>query len=303
MYKQRENKMVVYSIRELESASGVKAHTIRIWEKRFDLFHPERNNSNRRRYHEDDLQKLVQVAFLIKSGYKISKIAGLTPVEMDQTIIEVKGMGHDFDTKKEMMMLAILDLDENRFKKILDSCIKDQGLEFALEQMIFSLLKRVNILKILGTFKNVHECFILHHTTRKIIQATEELESKINNHCCCILLYLPKEGKEELTSLYLQYLSKKWKINLVCLGRDIDISDLKDASAICRPGYILSYYNPAFSNKSFPEFVNQLRTEVSDQKIIIYIPSDFNLKEKYIDGVQILKGKDHFEKFLKELKN
>jgi len=143
---------------------------------------------------------------------------------------------------------------------------------------------------------------VLHHIRRKIIQATEELQSKINSQTCCILLYLPNEDKEELTSLYLQYLSKKWKINLVSLGNDIDIRDLKDASAICHPGYILSFYNPAFSNNSFPEFVEQLRTNISNQKIIIYIPSDFNISEEYIENVLILKGKNQFEKFLKDLR-
>jgi DNA-binding transcriptional MerR regulator len=293
--------MVVYSIKELESASGVKAHTIRIWEKRFNLFNPERNDGNRRRYKEDDLHKLVQIAFLIKNGYKISKIASFSPPEIDHLTLELKGMGHDFDSKKEMMMLSILDLDENRYKKILDSCTRDNGLEFALEKMIFPLLNKINILKISGTFKKVHECFIVHHTKRKIIQASEELESKINHHSSCILLYLPKEGHEELTSLYLQYLAKKWKIKLVSLGTEIDLTDLKDASVICRPGYILSFYNPAFSNKSFGEFVKQFKADAFNQKIVVYIPGDFNLQEEYVDDVKILKGKTQFESFLKQL--
>ena len=88
-----------FSIKNLEHLSGIKAHTIRIWEKRYNLFEPERTETNIRLYNLDSLQKLLNVSMLYKNGFKISKIARME-------VNEIKDKVHTYYSSKESLRLV-----------------------------------------------------------------------------------------------------------------------------------------------------------------------------------------------------
>ena len=294
--------MVVYSIKELESASGIRAHTIRMWEKRYNLLNPKRNKVNQRVYTEADLKKLVQISYLLKSGHKISKVACLPDDQIEHMTADVQNIGYDFDTRSEMIMLAIMDLDEIRFKKIFAASAREKGIEFALEGLIFPILGRMNFMIITGALKKVHEHFIIHHTRSMIMQEIDKLKRITSKYCSCILLYQIKDGFEDLTTTYLQYLASESCVKIINIGSKASLEDLMDASAICKPDYLLTFYNPILNSQNFEEFVQQFASIPRNISILIYTPPNFSPPVALENNFKLLNGLEDFQAFLTNLK-
>ena len=115
--------MANYTIRDLERLSGIKKHTIRIWEKRFGLIEPERTSTNIRTYCDAELKKLLNISILNKNGYKISKIAGFSTKEILNNINKLSENPFDTESQIDNLAIAMIDFDENKFEKILSKSI------------------------------------------------------------------------------------------------------------------------------------------------------------------------------------
>ncbi|HSG68588.1 MAG TPA: MerR family transcriptional regulator, partial [Bacteroidales bacterium] len=112
-----------YSIKDLERITGIKAHTIRIWEKRYNIVNPMRSDTNIRHYCDDDLKRLLNISMLVKNGHKISRVAGLDGQELAQKVLELNNVhAPDKSVQIESLIIAMIDLDEERFEKVLNSC-------------------------------------------------------------------------------------------------------------------------------------------------------------------------------------
>ena len=135
-----------YSIKDLENLTGVKAHTLRIWEKRYDLIRTKRTNTNIRYYDDDDLKFLINIAFLVNHGYRISKVSKMTAEELHE---EIKGMqpeagGHEMQINA--LILALIDMDEVRFEKVMSGSIVKFGLEYSILNIVYPFLHKLGIL-------------------------------------------------------------------------------------------------------------------------------------------------------------
>ena len=131
--------MVAYSIKDLESLSGVKAHTLRIWEKRYGIIKPSRTDTNIRYYMDGDLQKILNITVLNRKGYKISKIAGMPNDEIRQKVAELNDVGVVFEDQLDAMMLSMFELDETKFNIILDHQISSKGFEETMNDIVYPL--------------------------------------------------------------------------------------------------------------------------------------------------------------------
>ena len=155
-----QEKVAVYSIRDLETLSGVKAHTIRMWEKRYGLLTPQRTDTNIRYYLDKDVKMLLNAALLNRHGYKISRIACMTQRQMHDAVLEITEKKVDRELHSDTLTLSMLDLDEEKFDAIIRQRIRDYGFKVTMMEVIFPFLNRLNVLWMTGSIMPVQENYI-----------------------------------------------------------------------------------------------------------------------------------------------
>lgn len=143
--------MIRYSIKDLEKLTGIKAHTIRIWEKRYHLIEPERTSTNIRYYSDNDLRKLLNVSILNRNGLKISNIVQMDIREMNERIMEISETSFDHDNQIEQLTLAMIDYDENRFERVLTTSIIKTGFDDTVIKLLYPFFEKIGILWQIGT--------------------------------------------------------------------------------------------------------------------------------------------------------
>jgi DNA-binding transcriptional MerR regulator len=166
----------IFSIKDLENFSGIKAHTIRIWEKRYKILEPDRTDSNIRTYSEAELKKILNVAYLNRNGLKISKIAVLDEDELTQQVMHVssKNDNPDNDFQPGKILMAAIRFNEDLFKESLSNFTKQRGLEEAYPKYLYALLEKARILWQTGSLSRAQEQFV-RNTIRQIIIIEDNL--------------------------------------------------------------------------------------------------------------------------------
>lgn len=292
-----------YSISQLEEASGIKAHTIRIWEKRYGILKPIRRENNIREYSPEDYRKLLDIALLIKNGEKISKIAAFDEAELKEKTSELGLVNKSKNAKLDELALAVIDLDEIRLKGLIDACVNKKGLEFTFEELIRPFLDQMNFLKMTGALKKVHESFVFHNFKSKIIQSTESipLKSKCGSHC--IVTFMPKNKSEILSLLFLQYLSRKRGLRIINLGSELDLNDVSEASCLCFTSHILCIFNEETANMNLDLFVHDLKYKFKEQNCLIVVPQSYPISSilKKEKSINFIKNTQDYNNFLKDL--
>jgi len=260
--------MVVYSIKDLENLSGVKAHTLRIWEKRYDLVKPKRTKTNIRYYTDDDLRKLLNICFLYNKGYKISKIAIMCPNKIKEKISSYSNLDLDFDDQLDALMLFILQLDSYNFNKILDSHIDQKGLELTMNDLIYPLLDKLGIAWLAGSFLSVHESFVTQIIKAKIIKSIEEvhMDKKVAKK---YMIFQPPGEKQELSLLYFHYILKRNNCQVINLGSEVILNDVLFAYESCHPDYIFTILNEEFIHMPLQNYLDQLTENMKENQFLI----------------------------------
>tara|TARA_B100000508_G_scaffold141097_1_gene146983 strand:- start:76532 stop:77386 length:855 start_codon:yes stop_codon:yes gene_type:complete len=212
--------MSSYKIKELEALSGIKAHTIRIWEKRYDLLQPERSDSKIRSYNEEQLKRLLNISVLYNAGWKISKIAALTDTEIRQN---AEHLSSDNQTKNAVVTLfieALIAYDHVKFERILDRAIEKEGFESVYRYYLLPFLKKIGILWIVNTITPSQEHFISNIIRQKLIVAIDRLPHSTSEHVQYLLL-TPSGEYHEIGLLYYCFALKKAGYNVMYLGVDV----------------------------------------------------------------------------------
>lgn len=135
-----------YAIKELEKLSGIKAHTIRMWEKRYRIIHPARTSTNIRYYSDEDLKKIINVSLLNNYGLKISKIAAMSPAEINQKVLEITATQTSVPTHIDQLVIAMIDLKEDLFEKTLQMLVRKFGFERTMLEIVYPFLEKIGIL-------------------------------------------------------------------------------------------------------------------------------------------------------------
>lgn len=259
--------MVVYSIRDLEKLTGVKAHTIRIWEKRYDLLQPKRTKTNIRYYTDKDLRHILNVSILYKQGYKISKIAVMSQDIIKTKVAHYSNINLSFEDQLDALILFVLELDHINFNKILDQYIDQIGLERTMNELIYPLLDKLSIAWLAGSLQSVHESFVIQIIKSKIIASTEAL--KLTDNCYPkFLIFLPEGEKQELSLLYIHYVLKKNNCNVINLGTDVGLDDIKTAYEISKSDYLFTIVNESLNNKQLKTFI-EVTTDLIENGILL----------------------------------
>lgn len=230
--------MATYSIRDLAELSGIKAHTIRIWEQRYGIIEPKRTPSNIRYYNDDDLKFLMNIAFLNRKGVRISKIAKMSKNQVLQQVSQLSKTDAEDSDHFQGLAIAMLEMDEVKICTILESCFRNEGVEQTILKVLIPFLEKTSLLCLAGSVTYIHEQFVSNLIRRKILNATNAVISNTEPPKYKVLLYLPDADQQELYLLFIEYILRKRNIFTVYLGTNVSVEDLVLVNSIHQPDYI-----------------------------------------------------------------
>ena len=206
-----------FTIKELEALSGIKAHTIRIWEQRYHFLKPLRTETNIRRYSNDELKTLLTVALLNKYGYKISRIDSMSHEERKKVVLELPEQEAFNERLVNKMIGYMIDMRNIEFEKLLNDHIKEQGIEKTITQIIFYFLEKVGILWHTNHILPVQEHIVSNIVRQKILSAIDNLPL-VHKQEPVFLLFLPENEHHEMGLLFVYYLLRRKDCRLFILA-------------------------------------------------------------------------------------
>ncbi len=235
--------MIQYSIKDLEKLTGIKAHTIRIWEKRYDIVNPHRTSTNIRFYTDMDLKKVMNVASLVRFGLKISSLSGLSYEELNDKIVEMYRRPNGANSHIDQLIVAMTDLDDKKFNAILSDATLENGFENTIIEVIFPFMERLGLLWQTGNINTAHERFVMNILRQKLIVAIDGLNFQPDSKSKLFVLFLPKDEYHEIELLFFRYIIRKKGHKIVYLGQSIPLLDLKEIIGIKNPAYLFTCIN------------------------------------------------------------
>ncbi len=260
--------MIKYSIKDLEKITGIKAHTIRIWEKRYNLVEPSRTQTNIRFYSDEDLRHLMNVAILNKYGYKISNIQSMSVAEVSQHVTELSNQDVDNNHQIDNLLMAMVQLDEQRFDKIISSSIIKHGFDDTFENLILKFLEKVGILWQTGSVNPAQEHFISHLIRQKLMLAIDGQNDYIINNKT-FLLFLPENEYHEIALLYMNYLIRKAGQSVIYLGQNVPLVNLKDIFELHSIDYLLTSFTSKLSQDEVSDFFAEFGQLYGNKQLLL----------------------------------
>ena len=233
----------VFSIKDLENLSGVKARTIRIWEKRYNLLKPKRSKTNIRHYDLNNLQKLLNISFLNSNGFKISKIAALDETELAPKTRELAFMGKNDSQAIVAFKLAMLNFDQILFYNTYNSLLEEKSFRTIFYEVFIPLLFDLGMLWQTNTISPSHEHFLTVHIKQKILVHIERLQSTDPRPSTkTVVLFLPENETHDLGLLFINYEILSLGYHTIFLGENIPLNNLKYINKLYDDIIYISYF-------------------------------------------------------------
>ncbi|MCB0628492.1 MAG: MerR family transcriptional regulator [Saprospiraceae bacterium] len=251
--------MAIYSIKDLEKLSGIKAHTIRAWEQRYGILTPKRTQTNIRYYQDEDLKLLLNIALLNKNGIRISRIAEMSEEEIAENVALYSEVSGTYNAQLDALTLSMMELDEGKFDRIVSTNVEQIGFERTMLEVIFPFLDKLSLLWLTGSITPVQENFISYLIRQKIIVAIDQLPIIPRDQGKQFMIYLPEGERQELSLLFMLYLLKSRKLPTIYLGQEISVDDLEDAYRIHQPDFIFTLITETFAKESVQQYLNRLQ--------------------------------------------
>lgn len=295
----RVNNLKTYSIKDLEKLSGIKAHTLRIWEQRYGVLKPQRTESNIRYYSNEDLKKLLNINILNNSGIKISKIVKLSDKEIAQKVLELSQINTDINAQIDSLMLAMIEMDELRFEQVITSSIVQIGFENTIAKIVFPFLKKIGVMWQTGAVNPAQEHFMSHLIRQKIIVAIDRLPYPTSKTAPRYMFFLPDGELHELSLLLYCYMAKARGAHTIYLGQSVPLDDIQKVYNVRKPQYIVSVFTFSFQIET-EEYIKQLSKVLSESTILL---SGFQLmeyKKKLPANIKIFKEPEDFAQLVED---
>lgn len=218
----------VFSIKDLENLSGIKAHTIRIWEKRYNVLEPMRTDTNIRVYDSNNLQKLLNITLLHNHGYKISKISKNNSKEISELVKKIITEKNARNHALNAFKLAMMNFDQTLFTTTYNELLSKKTFKDVFVEVFIPLMEEIGLLWQTETISPAHEHFISHLIKQKILVNTEILQnSNPTKSDKVFVLFLPENEIHELGLLYLNYELVYNGYKTIYLSESIPLEDLK----------------------------------------------------------------------------
>ncbi|MFX0558247.1 MerR family transcriptional regulator [Maribacter sp. CXY002] len=254
-----------FSIRDLENLSGIKAHTIRIWEKRYNLLTPERTDTNIRTYGLASLQKLLNITLLYHNGYKISKIAKIPESNIPLVVREIVSKKSNKDHVINAFKLAMVNFDQTIFFNTYNALIAEKSFREIFKETFIPLLNEIGLLWQTDTISPAHEHFITGLIKQKILINTEKLQNlKPTKTDKVFVTYLPENEIHEIGLLYLNYEIVLRGYQCIYLGQTIPMENLMDVMKYFNNIHFLSYFTVVPEKDKINKYVEDFKNLVSE---------------------------------------
>lgn len=257
-----------YSIKDLEVLSGIKAHTIRIWEKRYKLLAPGRTETNIRYYDDSDLRRILNVSLLVNNGFKISKVAKLDDQKIKESVIEINKKNTAETDYIERLILHMLNFDNIGFYNFTNEIIAKKGLEDAVLKVFFALFERIGTYWQVGSIFPAQEHYVTNILRQKLIAEIDKLGFE-NRNGMTMLFFLPNGELHEMSLLFYSYLAQKYGYNVIYLGQYVPFEDLAKVQSHIKIDFVFTAFINAFPKEELEDFLVKLKDTFQQQKVFI----------------------------------
>ena len=293
--------MANYSIKDLENFTGIKAHTIRIWEKRYNVVEPKRTCTNIRYYDDDDLKKLLNISILNKNGFKISFLVNLNNMEINEKIINLTQANHSGGNLIENLVIAMLDFNKEKFEKLFNSSVINMGFENTILNIMYPFFERIGVLWQTGSIHPAHEHFVSNLIRQKIIVAIDALVENHSDNQGNFLLFLPENEFHELGLLFYYYIIKKNGHKVLYLGENVPMNCLGEIKKEKKIDHILISMTKAIRKTELQKKIEEIAENFPDTIIFISGLQVESISFELPPNVILLKSISEFKNRLTEI--
>lgn len=262
--------MDYFSISDIEHLSGIKAHTLRIWEQRYRILKPKRKESKHRYYDNEDLKRILIIAHLNRNGHKISKIARMTEEQIRSLSLNEELNESVYENFIHQFTVACRNLDEERFNKIFHTVYQHLGLEKTVLHIFYPILERIGRNWMLDDMVPVQEHFASNQISRKILMAIQHLEQPEKGPLT--ILFNPEKEHHEIPLLFIYYLLKRRGKRVVYFGADVSIEKLETFIQRNHTNRLHLHLITNLNHHAPAELIRQLLDKFSDQQIVLSGP-------------------------------
>lgn len=292
--------MVIYSIKDLENLCGIKAHTIRMWEKRYGILQAKRTETNIRYYNEEDLRKALNLCILYRSGFKISKLAAMTEQEINEKVALETEVQLAFENSLDALSISMLDLDEYKFENILNHHIDQTGFDETMETVLYPLMDKIGVMWLAESIHSIHETFVMNIISRKLEAEIDRIPIANNDDKPKFLLYQPIGEEEDLSIKYTNYLLKKAGHRVLNLGDNIATEKLIASCKLYKPDYVFTVINSEKYENTLCDYVNEIDAAI-DSKLVVAGAQVRKNKLKNSQDCEVLSGLSDVVEFTEKI--
>ncbi|MEO5945101.1 MAG: MerR family transcriptional regulator [Ferruginibacter sp.] len=245
-----------FTIKDIENLSGIKAHTIRIWEQRYSFLKPHRSDTNIRNYSNEELKVILNIALLNKHGYKISHIDKMTSGEMKEKILLLNPLAQQ-ERVVNALIQQMIEFETETFESTLEKYIASHGIENTILQIVFPFLEKIGILWMTNHIIPAQEHLVSNIIRQKIINGIETTQPLVKSSEN-IVLFLPESEYHELGLLFMHYMLKSRGLNVIYLGANIPLKDVEFVVNLKKPAYIYSHLTAVSQSFNFGKFISEM---------------------------------------------
>jgi DNA-binding transcriptional MerR regulator len=258
-----------YSIKDLEQLSGIKAHTLRIWEQRYNIINPKRTDTNIRTYDDKDLKLVLNIALLKDHDYKISEIAKLSLEQLSKEVLAISDKQLNYPDQIHALTIAMIDIDEERFEKIMSTNILQFGFENTMINIIYPFLSRIGTLWITGSIGPAQEHFITNLIRQKIVVAIDGQIIKPTADSKKYILYTPEGEFHEMPLLFANFILRARNNKVIYLGQSMPFSELEFICQHHKPDCLFTVITSTPGQDDIQQYINKLGETFPDVKILL----------------------------------
>jgi DNA-binding transcriptional MerR regulator len=291
----------IYSIKDLERLSGIKAHTIRMWEQRYGVLDAARTSTNIRYYDDNDLKHLLSLALLNKKGYRISKLAGFSPGELAEKVNELAEGNSEFEAQVEGLVIATIDYDEVRFEKIINTAVLQIGFEETFRKIIIPFLDKVGVMWVSGALLAAQEHFMSQLIRQKVLVAIDGHIKRETANSKRFVLFLPNGEWHELTLLFLSYMLKVRDHHVTYLGASVPLSEVLSVGEALQPDYFYTIISTVPNMYSIDEYLNTIARKFPNSTVFASGTQFINTHHNLDDNVEVVQGMDKVLRLIDQL--
>tara|TARA_B100001059_G_scaffold20993_1_gene16964 strand:+ start:242 stop:1159 length:918 start_codon:yes stop_codon:yes gene_type:complete len=275
-------KKSTFSIKNLENLSGIKAHTLRIWEKRYNLLQPERTDTNIRRYSLESLKHLLNVTLLYNHGFKISKIASLNEDEIPELIRSIALKSNSEQVAINAFKLAMINFDYELFDRNYNEILQHNDFQYLFLNVFMPLMRELGILWQTGAISPSHEHFITNLIKQKLHLQTEKLQRNTNfeKKQPIFVIFLPENEIHELGVLYLNFLVINSGFRTIFLGQSLQTSSLETLYSYNSKFYFMTYLTVEPNKEEIMPYLNNFYNDLlkgRDSRLLIFGPQQIEI--------------------------